>query len=1365
MSYSHSRKGNVCPLLSKMLLLLWLLPAHYGLLAQSSFTNALAFPSANNSFSGKTATTQADANVDVDLYTGTAQVHIGICNLASKELTIPVSLNYTGGRGIKLQEYAGCAGIGWQLDAGGNISRVVRGFPDEQFNGYIGGGWGNKLAAWAGWSTGDLGSMSTDDAFALTGINTSTNAPTADGEPDLFYVKTPFFAFQFVLDGNGQPVVSNSNGINISYNSSANSFIVTDDQGNRYYFGSSSASVESTGTTLYGTARSFISTWYLDKIVTWNAKDLVTFTYMTYSGSDVSYRNDTLYHYQFTESVNSILQTTMDSTPQVSVVYNPKYISSITSALGKIEFSYAYDRQDDKHAARLTGITAKEYDPQLSSTISKIIQTYTFNTGYFGSPSADANILRLRLDDITVAGNTTATATPVTMAAFMYNQANILPSRKSGAFDYWGYCSATSTSVYYSNPSDYWTNVNRIREPNLVMAATDVLTSVSDLKGSTWKLTYELNDYRGAGTRKIGGLRVSKISRTVSGGDTLNTIYSYTDNSGSSTGQIFGTYYDQLGFYFSNASIFFSESPYVTSDLNGNFVGYSSVKVSQPNGGGYTISSFSNFNDPNLSDVVNQQMAGATNVFSFISTASLSYKRGLLNNQTMYTASGDTVTQIINTYASITPSAQKARGYRMLRIGAFVNNFGGWQTGFGIYYTNAEDYRLTQTIKKEYDQKTRSKFVQTTSAYTYSPANNRLIQSVTTTDSKGLSYIRTMYHADDISIPMVTTGSAEQQAISALSAANRKNVPVHLIENRNGVLHQLHHVYSATTYGTEARVYLANTDQYTGTTLTRQQFFKYDPSTSNLVSSRMAGGKTTAYLYGYNASLPVATAVNAENIYVASTSVGSQSGFILGSVTTGSFTATAAGNIVLTAAGSPQNTYTLSYTLSGAASRTGFLCATRTSAACSFPESVTLTNMPAGNYTISYFISDGNPAERGINYTYPVLNGVTTVTKGFFYEGFEDSPAPLTGSAHTGNGYYRSNPNSYVVNFPLPDSRNYILQYWNWANGKWVMNQQAYTGSATLPGIIDDVRIFPADGLLTTNTYNCLTGMTGETDPSGLSKTYEYDGFGRLNITRDQDKNIVSKLCYSYAGQPVSCPVGASYANTLQSSTYTRNNCGTGYMAGTATYTVGAGTYTSSISQADANQQAQNDIATNGQAYANTNGTCTLIYYNVAQSRNFTRNNCLPGYAGGTIAYTIAAGQYNSLVSQADADQKATNDINANGQNYANTNAACNTTQVRKFGDLNMSVSNSVTFTTTIVGNIVLTIDASPPSTYAISYSLSGPTSKSGNLCAARSTTPCSFPESVTITNAPAGTYTLTANMFSGSPTFKGINYTYYGAP
>ncbi|MBX9783443.1 MAG: hypothetical protein K2X48_09135 [Chitinophagaceae bacterium] len=65
------------------------------------------------------------------------------------------------------------------------------------------------------------------------------------------------------------------------------------------------------------------------------------------------------------------------------------------------------------------------------------------------------------------------------------------------------------------------------------------------------------------------------------------------------------------------------------------------------------------------------------------------------------------------------------------------------------------------------------------------------------------------------------------------------------------------------------------------------------------------------------------------------------------------------------------------------------------------------------------------------------------------------------------------------------------------------------------------------------------------------------------------------------------------------------------------------------------------------------------IFYNEWQSGSFTKNNCSAGEQGGTVNYFVQPGMFSSTISQQDANQKALNAINANGQNYANQTGNC----------------------------------------------------------------------------------------------------------
>ncbi len=69
--------------------------------------------------------------------------------------------------------------------------------------------------------------------------------------------------------------------------------------------------------------------------------------------------------------------------------------------------------------------------------------------------------------------------------------------------------------------------------------------------------------------------------------------------------------------------------------------------------------------------------------------------------------------------------------------------------------------------------------------------------------------------------------------------------------------------------------------------------------------------------------------------------------------------------------------------------------------------------------------------------------------------------------------------------------------------------------------------------------------------------------------------------------------------------------------------------------------------------------TCPATYHNLAVSEVFTKNNCAANYVGGNVAYTIPDSKYTSTISQEDVDQKVQAELDAMGQNYANSNGTC----------------------------------------------------------------------------------------------------------
>lgn len=68
--------------------------------------------------------------IPVNLYTGKPNITIPIYEVKGRNLSVAISLSYDAS-GIKVEEIAGWVGLGWGLNAGGVITRTVRGLPDE----------------------------------------------------------------------------------------------------------------------------------------------------------------------------------------------------------------------------------------------------------------------------------------------------------------------------------------------------------------------------------------------------------------------------------------------------------------------------------------------------------------------------------------------------------------------------------------------------------------------------------------------------------------------------------------------------------------------------------------------------------------------------------------------------------------------------------------------------------------------------------------------------------------------------------------------------------------------------------------------------------------------------------------------------------------------------------------------------------------------------------------------------------------------------------------------------------------------------------------------------------------------------------
>lgn len=194
-------------------------------------------------------------------------------------------------------------------------------------------------------------------------------------------------------------------------------------------------------------------------------------------------------------------------------------------------------------------------------------------------------------------------------------------------------------------------------------------------------------------------------------------------------------------------------------------------------------------------------------------------------------------------------------------------------------------------------------------------------------------------------------------------------------------------------------------------------------------------------------------------------------------------------------------------------------------------------------------VTEGNKESYiwdGENITARTVNAVSEETA---YTSFETSQkGHWTYSGSTGSSYFLNGKKSYSLNggnISISSISNipYVVSYWSMngsqnvnssaadsgrAMGSWKYYEHSVTptsGTVTVSGngTIDELRLYPKGSLMSTFTFSPLLGMTSQCDINNRVTYYQYDGMNRLSLIRDQDYNILKRICYSYAGQVENC--------------------------------------------------------------------------------------------------------------------------------------------------------------------------------------------------------------------------------------------------
>ena len=313
------------------------------------------------------------------------------------------------------------------------------------------------------------------------------------------------------------------------------------------------------------------------------------------------------------------------------------------------------------------------------------------------------------------------------------------------------------------------------------------------------------------------------------------------------------------------------------------------------------------------------------------------------------------------------------------------------------------------------------------------------------------------------------------------------------------------------------------------------------------------------------------------------------------------------------------------------------------------------TGVSKGTHTLTVnteMRSGTDSKDKGLmTFSYPgrISHTETSGQDEFLYEDFES----LTIDDTYPFGYHsdRCFVGKYEIVMDGNSDRKYVLDYMVYKNGRWNYVRKNMEGRTYVidEGLnpIDAVRVRPDDSELESYTWYPLTGLRSRTDDDGVTESYIYDVYGRLQAVRNNSDDIVMQYYYNYAGNSPQTE-SPYYGNVQMSMSFLSNSCNQseGELPVPVIYTVPSGKYSSTLSQSDANRMAFDDIVANGQQYADEHGKCES--YVIVSVYNPTPESYTLEYSWGVqgniqyLRFHIPPGEYKSSGSRISDNFKPT---------------------------------------------------------------------------------------------------------------------------
>jgi hypothetical protein len=1050
-------------------------------------------PNAGQPLSPTTQNLVNSINTSVNLYTGTANVSIPICSLPAENINIPISLQYTAGNEIKLDYDVSNVGLGWNLQAGGMISRVLRGLSDEIPNGYAGvNNIGNKVELFL---NGQMNENSRKE-FHNKVLNEEW-----DSEADIFYFVLPTgLSGKFILKADGTPITIPYQPITIKpaigKAATQNYWEIITQDGLRYVFGNGDYK-ETTRyyNNPYANSKSYISSWLINEIKNSEGTNIATFNYVPYGFRDIKNIRHTQSQFILAQPPypsncdNCALPSTqvVDANMHTEVIQS-KFLEKITTSAGSIEFE-----------TRILCNFALSSLPCYSFYISKIklrnnqneIYSCKFKYGFLANTSM-VKLVELQSNN----------APPTKL---FYNESITLPSVYSPQQDWWGY--------YNSNPHptllpSYNGGTGADRSPDEARTQAYILKKIVNPLGSVTEFEYENHRYNNNGVETIvGGLRIksikTKISENPNAAQTIkNYIYRMDDVSvAPSSGVLLlplpFTTLDRYILLNCKTDNWISRNCFRSyNKQNSNpreiigsadYIGYK-VVIEKIVGNGKTVHLFSSAVE--YPDVYNANyLVESQTIWNITwyeqgyrdperSVNSFQWKRGLPLSTLVYDNNNSLKVRKNNYYNFSSKAHIRNINFFQIKIGFEPALL------YSAYSDISESITLSRTEEIVYDQTPpygggavgANDYLRSDVGYSYTADNQP-------------KEVRKILPTGEV---LITRTSYAKDAMTA-----------------NTCLQRLQTCNQQCPTPVQLNCAEECTEQYV---LCLSNF------EAGMQNDEMSAALKALLAKGINAPVETTTWIQR---------IGEPEKLLSASLTTYK----KFGNFVRA-----YKNYQLRVKANNLPTNVSFAAAKINAYSGVFEHDAQYELLETNEYNSTNGLATENKPNNGqpsaIVYDYlktPIAKVANAKANQVFFTSFEEAnvsfPTPAN-TARTGSEAWDSATRGQYAfnsfNMPVQDqSIRYELSYWTKGNtGEWVLfsTELNYTNliAHQFPSAwIDDVRVHPVGALMTSTTYKPLIGKTSETDANNRTVYYEYDNLHRLKYVKDEKQNILEVYKYN----------------------------------------------------------------------------------------------------------------------------------------------------------------------------------------------------------------------------------------------------------